>query len=103
MLTPIRCCLTADTEFVRHAALHRDARLADARYHSHGPNALVPGDTVYLYECPLIARRTQMIAVSLPDLLVGQRDAEAVRHRFAARDAACEAGAPWWTKPLGTG
>ena len=82
MLLPTYSAPFTDAGFVRAATLHRDPRLADADYHSHGPNTLLPGDTVYLYECPPRDGRVQLLAVSVPDVLVARRDAHAVKLVF---------------------
>lgn len=100
MVTPTCSAPLSDAAFVRAAALHRDPRLADATYHSHGPNTMLPGDTIYVYGCPPRDGRFQLLAVSVPDRLVDQRDAAGIKHLFRERDAACAAGGPWWMKPL---
>lgn len=103
-MLPRTCAASLDDAgFVRAAAMNREPRLANAAYQSHGPNAMLAGDTVYLYEGSPRGGIVPLFAVSVPDVLVAQRDAHAIQRLFCERDAACAAGAPWWMKPLGTG
>ena len=90
-----------DTDFVRAAARHRDGRLTTATLYSTGPNTLVPGDTVYLFQCPADEGYSRLLAVSVPNDLVIDRDMDGVRHMFLQRDAALDTGAPWWMRPIG--
>jgi hypothetical protein len=100
--TLLKSRLTEDAAFVRQASVHRDARLARCFFRSAGPNPKLPGDTLYLFHGrPDADGMALALAISAPDELVTARDAVGLRRTFLARDAAYDAGGPWWIKPLG--
>ncbi len=100
--SPFELRLAEDSAFVLQASVHRDARLVGAVLRSAGPNPKLPGDTLYLFDAPSDADGMALaLAISAPDDLVAARDAAGLRHTYLARDAAYDAGGPWWIRPLG--
>ena len=91
----------SDAEFVRTATLHREPRLADARFYLRGPNTATDRETIYLFASPPADGLCRVMAVSVPDAVVATMDARLLRRVYEERDAAGARGGPWWIKPIG--